>query len=63
MVTVEAEVGLGIRTNRKWTRAWDYRDESSYGDGGRGCEMGEEDMLSVDERKCSRIGHGGTGAR
>src|SRR5258706_10481077 len=68
MMTVLAEVEAGARANRKRKRdqlAWDYRDETGGGGGGGSGEDVSEDeaILSADERKRARIGHGGTGAR
>lgn len=66
MMTVEAEVETGSRANRKRKRdqlAWDYRDETSGGgEGGEGASE-DEVVLSADERKRARLGHGATGPR
>ncbi len=68
MMTVEAEVEASARANWKRKRdqlVWDYCDETGGGDGGGGGEgvSEEEVVLSADERKCARIGHGAIGAR
>jgi hypothetical protein len=70
MMVIEASAGAGVRANRKRKRdqlVWDYRDETG-GDGGGGNGNGEgvtddEVMLSADERKRARIGHGGSARR
>ena len=67
MMTVEADAEAGSRANRKRKRdqlAWDYRDETSGG-GSEGGEGASEDevVLSADERKRARLGHGPTGPR
>lgn len=61
-MTFEAEVEAGARTNRKRKRdqvVWDYRDENCSGGGGEGVSD-DEVVLSADERKRARIGHGGS---
>jgi len=67
MMTVEAEVRAGARANRKRKRdqlAWDYRDETGCGGSGSGEDVSEDEaILSADELKRARIGHGGTGVR
>ena len=67
MMTVEADVEAGSRTDRKRKRdqlAWNYRDEidGAGGDDGEGASE-DEVVLSADERKRTRLGHGATRPR
>jgi len=67
-MTIKTEVEASVHTNQKQKRnqlAWDYCDETGSGDGGSGGEdvSKEEVVLSADECKCTRIGHGATGTR
>ena len=63
MMTAEAGVEAGARANRRWQHdqlAWCSHDETGDdGDGGEGMSN-DGGVLSADERKCSRVGFGGS---